>query len=293
MNRFNAEVFVTVAKSGSYRKAADKLGYTQAGISYIIKSMEDDSGILFFKREFGGVKLTREGEAILPYMQKIYESEKAAENEIAKLKGLASGRVKLLSFNTMLVCRLPEILRGFREKYPGIEVEILSCEGYPQAVKMLQNDEADCGFVVAESSDEIELIHLRNEPDVAVIAENHPLADAEIFTDEAMQVYPFIGYPKDEAPSVYKKAKEKGINFNQIMTVSNDYGGFSMISQNLGFGIYPKMIAENCMFPVKILPIELGSYTPISIGYLSENSLSLAARAFVEYVIDPTNGLEL
>ena len=33
MERINAEVFVTIVKSGSYRKAAEELGYTQQGIS--------------------------------------------------------------------------------------------------------------------------------------------------------------------------------------------------------------------------------------------------------------------
>ena len=39
LERFNTEVFLTVAELGSYRKAADALGYTQAGIKYIMDSM--------------------------------------------------------------------------------------------------------------------------------------------------------------------------------------------------------------------------------------------------------------
>ena len=54
-----------------------------------------------------------------------------------------------------------------------------------------------------------------------------------------------VSYTHLEAPYVYKMARELGIKFNQVMTVDNDYGNLSMISQNLGFGIYPRMIAEN------------------------------------------------
>ena len=66
MDKINAEVFVTVANLGSFKKAADKLGYTQAGISYIINSMEEQAGFRLFEREFGGVRLTQEGQALVP-----------------------------------------------------------------------------------------------------------------------------------------------------------------------------------------------------------------------------------
>ena len=73
------------------------------------------------------------------------------------------------------------------------------------------------------------------------------------------------------------------------MTMNNDYGHFSMISENLGFGIYPRMIVENCRFPVKAIPIDFGSSTPISLGIRSYEKGSLCAKAFVDYVL----GLDL
>lgn len=285
MNRMNAEVFVTVARLGSYRKAANKLGYTQAGISYIIRSMEEEAQLTFFIREFGGVKLTPEGEALLPQMEKLYECEQSVKNQIDSLRGLATGHIKLLSFNTVIVCWLPEILQGFKEKYPGIDIEILSCEGYSQAIQMLQNKDADCGFLTTTVSNEIEIIPLREEPDVVVVSKNHPLANRVMIPMKELENYPFIGYPEDEAPSVYEMARKNHLHFNQIMTISNDYGSFSLISKNLGFGIYPKMIVEKCMFPVKAVPTDLGSYTPMSLGFNSYEGLSLAAKAFVDYVI--------
>jgi len=103
---------------------------------------------------------------------------------------------------------------------------------------------------------------------------------------DAVEKYPLIGYPEEDAPFFYGRAKELGIHFNQIMTVDNDYGNLSMVSQNLGFGVYPRMIAENCQFPVKAIPTDLGSSTPISIGIRSYEKGSLAAKAFVDYVLE-------
>lgn len=289
MERMNAEVFVTVAKLGSYRKAAEKLGYTTAGISYIVKNMEEQAGFHLFIREYGGVRLTPEGETLSTFMQKLFEYEQTVNEQIDRMKGLETGYIRLISFNTVIVCWLPSILRGFNEKYPGIKIELSSCEGPAEGIRMIQENDADCGFLATDTADNIELFKLREEPDVAVVAENHPMAEEKIFPVTEMENYPFIGYPEEEAPFVYKMARERGIKFNQVMTVDNDYGNLSMISQNLGFGIYPRMIAENCRFPVKMIPIDHGSYTPISLGVRSYENGSLAAKAFVDYVL----GLEL
>ena len=75
MERINAEVFMTIVKLGSLSRAADKLGYTKAGISYIVNNMEETAGFKFFEREYGGVRLTPEGQELLPAMQRVYEAE--------------------------------------------------------------------------------------------------------------------------------------------------------------------------------------------------------------------------
>lgn len=56
MERINAEVFVAITKLGSYRKAAEKLEYTTAGISYIVGKMEEHAGFRLFIREYCGRK---------------------------------------------------------------------------------------------------------------------------------------------------------------------------------------------------------------------------------------------
>ena len=45
------------------------------------------------------------------------------------------------------------------------------------------------------------------------------------------------------------------------------------------------MIAENGRFPVKAIPLDEPTYTPISIGIRSYERGSLAARAFVDHLL--------
>ena len=62
MEKLNAEVFLKVVETGSFKKAADILNYTQAGVSYIINAMEKEFGLKFDIKEVN--KLENVGEMI-------------------------------------------------------------------------------------------------------------------------------------------------------------------------------------------------------------------------------------
>lgn len=285
MEKINAEVFVTVAALGSYKGAADKLGYTQAGISYIINSMEEQAGIKFFEREYGGVRLTQEGKELLPSMQRLYQDEQIIREQVDKIRGLDTGEIRLLAINTVIVCYLPDILKEFKTLYPGIKIEVSACDSPERATDFLTGGSADCAFMQIVSSDKLEITPLTRQEDMIVVAKNHPLAKKKVFPVKELKDYPYIGCSRELDSYNYDLANRFGASLNQIMMVNNDYGCFAMISKGLGFGIHPKIMVKNSMFPVKGIPFDVESYTDITLGYRSYDSLSLAARTFVDFVM--------
>ena len=44
------DAFLTVARLGSFKAAAEELGYTQAGISYLVNALEKELGLTLFLR---------------------------------------------------------------------------------------------------------------------------------------------------------------------------------------------------------------------------------------------------
>ena len=284
MEKINAEVFVTVVNLGSFKKAADKLGYTQAGISYIINSMEEQAGFRLFEREFGGVRLTQEGQALLPSMQRLYRDELGVREQVDQIRGLATGRIRLLSINTVIVCYLPDILSEFKQQYPSIEIELSMCDSHVIATKMILDSEADCTFTQLTKSDKLELIPLCRQEDMLVVSKKHPLAGRKVFPIKELGDHPYIGCSEELDPYNYDLAREFDVSLNQVMMVNNDFGCFSMISKGLGFGIYPRIMVEKSTFPVKGISFDVETFTDISLGFRSYDSLSIAGKAFVDFV---------
>ena len=55
------DVFLTVSDLGNFTKAGEKLGYTQSGITQMMKSLEQEVGVPLFVKRHRGVTLTEEG----------------------------------------------------------------------------------------------------------------------------------------------------------------------------------------------------------------------------------------
>ena len=67
MNRYIA--LLKVLELGSYTKAAEALGYTQPALSQMITSLEKETGITLLFRSRSGIRLTPDGERLLPLIQ--------------------------------------------------------------------------------------------------------------------------------------------------------------------------------------------------------------------------------
>lgn len=60
---------LAAVRLGSLSKAANELGYTQSGLTLMMKSLEAELGYPILARNYSGVKLTPKGEYLLPYIE--------------------------------------------------------------------------------------------------------------------------------------------------------------------------------------------------------------------------------
>ena len=70
LNYYN--VFITVAKTGSISRAADKLYISQPAVSKSISNLEEQLGTTLFTRSSRGVKLTDEGRLLYEHVENAF-----------------------------------------------------------------------------------------------------------------------------------------------------------------------------------------------------------------------------
>ena len=80
MNILHLKYVVCIAENGSINKAAEELHVAQPNLSRIVREMEADLGIQFFRRSSRGMMLTPDGELFISRAQKILEQADEIES---------------------------------------------------------------------------------------------------------------------------------------------------------------------------------------------------------------------
>lgn len=285
MDSKTIEVFLTVEKEGSFRKAAASLGYTQAGISYIIQSLEEELGLTLFIRDRGGVHLSPEGKALMPKIKQLAADNRNLQITVNELKGLEQGTVRVQIFDSMSIHWLPGILHEFKKDYPGINIELVSEEDNLKAEEMVYTGEVDCGFFLKEATLPLDTFLLKEEEYMAVLPPDHEMAALDVFPVSKLGDYPYIAMKYDNNTGVREFFDRNNITPSTAYCMDNDYAAMAMVNQGLGYCLFPELLLQDFPYEIKCIHIDKPYIRKISIATLSMKTASTACRKFIEYAI--------
>ncbi|MEU6140720.1 LysR substrate-binding domain-containing protein [Streptomyces sp. NPDC047081] len=141
------QYFVAVAETRHFTRAADLVHVAQPSLSQQIKALERELGADLFLRARGNITLTDAGEALLPLARRILADADTARHEVQELVQLRSGRVRLGATPSLCTGLLPDVLRAFHDRYPGIRL-LIEEGGSHDLVRELARGALDLALVV-------------------------------------------------------------------------------------------------------------------------------------------------
>ena len=178
-------VFREVARAGSLTGAARSLGWTQPAVSQHVRLLERAAGTPLIVRGGRGVTLTQAGQVVLRHADAIADRLDAAEQDLAALAGLQTGRVRIAAFPTAAAVLLPLVLAGLLARAPGLDIRLIELEP-PEAEKAVRDGTADLAVVFRHDRDsapvEGDLLRepLSRHPVLAVVAAGEPNAPTQL-----------------------------------------------------------------------------------------------------------------
>lgn len=113
--------FVAVARTGSFRKAADRLFVTQAAVSRAVLRLEEQLGVDVLTRSGAGVRLTDAGAQLLRRVEKPLATLEQAAADLQRRPDRLRLRLSVVTSlgNLWLMPRLED----FRARHPDVELE--------------------------------------------------------------------------------------------------------------------------------------------------------------------------
>ena len=130
---------------GSLNKAAEELGYTQAGLTHMMNRLEKEIGITLLQRTKSGVVLTPDGEKLLPLIQSFSEQGLELEKAIRNLTESNDTVIRIASYASITNHWLPTIISNFQKDFPKVRFE-LHVGNLDEICRLVSNSEIDLGF---------------------------------------------------------------------------------------------------------------------------------------------------
>lgn len=141
-------VMKAIADEGSFTGAALALGYSQPAISQMVRRLEQRTGTVLVERVGRNVRLTEAGQVLARHAVAVLSALDAAEEEVAAIAGLRSGRVRLMAFPSSSATLVPRALALVKERFPDVTVTFTEAEP-PESLAALRAGECDLAVAFA------------------------------------------------------------------------------------------------------------------------------------------------
>ena len=249
------KALLMTVETGSITAAAQKLGYTQSAVSKMIQDLEQEWNMELLSRSRKGIELTSEGLTVIPAVRDIISDYENLQFSLASAHGLKQGTLRLGSFASVSATVLPEILKSFRSKYPGIQIQLRAGE-YGEISEDLRKGSLDCGFLGEDEAAGFYSIPVFKDCLVAVVPKGHTMADAEVYPVEMLPKESFISLREKRDYDFAQFFDEQNIRPAVSYEVESDLTLLSMVENGLGVSLVYDMILKPGRFDVVRLPLD-------------------------------------
>ena len=285
----------TVAKCGSFSKAAQALYVSQPGISKMVCALEEELGITIFVRSAAGITLTAEGRELLNMGERLLTD---AEHISQHFSQDLSKTHETLSVSSQHYCFAIDAMMAYQNTYQkeSYTYKFLVGQG-PEVIQQVVDKTTELGVLFISSrsrkhmnrvfgDNNLEFHPLFDSKPYVFIHKSHPLASKEVLTIEELHPYPCIMYELDsDAPSVLQEEMLVPDFYPQKVTIVNGlYQSLMVMQQCQGYDLGTGFISEsNGAQGVIKRPIK-GFDDPITIGWVCQkaHTLSQPAERFIQ-----------
>jgi DNA-binding transcriptional LysR family regulator len=155
-------LFVRIAETLSFKRAAKQLGISRAQASKRIAALECEIGAPLIYRNSRSISLTSAGEMLLVYYRRVFQTLEEARLALEHLHSSPSGRLRFSLPTCLCGPLLPRLYGEFLQRHPGIVLDAHASEtcvdvvggGYDVVIRIAQrlNDSTLTARRLASSS---------------------------------------------------------------------------------------------------------------------------------------------
>jgi DNA-binding transcriptional LysR family regulator len=271
-----------VAREGSFRRAATRLGYVQSAISHQIAALESLTGKRLIDRSRGTrpLALTRAGEILLAHADSVIARMRAAQADLAALDGNGVAALRVGATGDLLARLVPSLLRVY-----GSAVTLHEMSDVRTLLATLVRGELD--LALAETplpKGPLDAAPLCVDPFVVVVQAGAPLAARRRPVEgQDLARLPLVAHAPTRA-HVESELRTHGIEPRFVLQADSGAAVQGLVAAGLGAAVLPRLATDDRRAETDVLELAPETIAPRTVAAVWSRlqPLRVDAAAFVD-----------
>jgi len=278
-----------VAREGSFRRAAERLGYVQSAISHQIAALEGITGRRLVDRSRGTrpIALTAAGVVLLAHADAVIARMRDAQADLAALDG-GGGATTLRVGSTQDVAArvVPRVLAAFARVRADVTVTLQSSETTDRVVGLVARGDVDLAFAeLPLRNSALDGVPLYHDPFVVLVQATSALARrAKGVAPATVTRLPLIAHAPTRA-EVEKGLRARGLEPSFVLESDAGATVQALVAAGLGSAIVPRSAVDDATTETAVVALDPPSAIAgrvVALVWNRERRLRKDAAAFVD-----------
>ncbi len=283
MEHQKAAAMLEAVRQGSFSKAAEQLGYTQSGLTRMINTLESDIGYSFLETNFKGIKLSMEGEMLLPYFRNFVETGNLLDSKISEIANRGNVSFTFASLPSLCEYLLPTAIRDFTEKHPKAVVNLRIMD--VDLSNQVAAGDIQFGIIDSDYIGQNEWIPVMKDPMYAVVPVDLPVPAKEPIPLSWLAQHRIIVSKNHPATDTLTE-----MTSSQPLTISSNNASIllGMVQEGLGVTLLSSLMQnpKTDASGVRFLRTEPAFYRTIGVIAKSFQALPPITKQFIRHLFD-------
>ncbi|QJR80887.1 HTH-type transcriptional activator IlvY [Alteromonas pelagimontana] len=259
------QLFSHLATSLHFGDTAEAMYVSPSTLSRVIQRLEEECGSILFKRDNRKVALTHAGHKLLSFSTHVLKDWQALQAELRNDNATLQGEISLFCSVTASQSHLPAVLRRFRQRYPGVDIRLVT--GDPAlAIDYVKQKQCDAAIAIhsPDLPTDLSFSTLDRVPLVLIAPREWRLNQlGQIDWRKHQVVMPEHGPTRR---IVYHWFAEHGIRPNVYASVGGNEAIVSMVALECGVGFVPQVVLDHSSMATSVSKITVDDIEAYELG---------------------------
>lgn len=236
--------FVEVVRQGGFSRAALTVFTTQSAVSKAVKQLEDELGVALLDRTGHKNELTDAGQIVFRRARTMLNERDDLLAELDELRGLKRGALRLGISPVGSSILFAPLFAAYRSRYPGIDIRLVE-HGSNELQDLLHAGEVDLAALLLPVAPEFAWQEVVEEPLMALVPSDDPLAGKGVIDLAALEEHPFILFEQGFALNriILDACKRRGFTPQAVARSAQIDFIIELVAAGLGVAFLPRILA--------------------------------------------------